>query len=79
MNYEVNPACKEHFDRIDIRLEKGDTEFKEQSAEIIEMKTNLAYLTKSLDGVTKALWGVAVSIAMTLLGFFIWYVQNLKR
>jgi hypothetical protein len=79
MNCEVNPTCKEHFDKIDERLEKGDGEMKHQSEDIVELKTNLAYLTKSLDGVTKALWGVAASIAMTLLGFFLWYVQTLKR
>jgi hypothetical protein len=79
MEHDMNQTCKEHFDRIDERLDKGDGEFREHSEKIVELKTDLTYLTKSLDGVTKALWAVAFSIAMTLLGFFFWYVQGLKH
>jgi hypothetical protein len=79
MNCEMNPECRERFEKIDTRLDKGDDEFKEHGEKIVELKTDMAHLTKSLDGVTKALWGVAVSIAMTLLGFLVWYVENLKH
>lgn len=72
-------SCKEHFGKIEERLDKGDTEFKEQGEKLVELKTDLTYLAKSLDGVTKALWRVAFSIAITLLGFFIWYVENVKK
>jgi hypothetical protein len=79
MEQEMSSLCKEHFDKIEQRLDRGDDEFKEHGEKIIELKSDLAYLTKSLDGVTKALWAVAFSIAMTLLGFFFWYIQNLKN
>ena len=79
MENEMNQTCKERFEKIEDHLEKGDSESREHGEKIVELKTDLSYLTKSLDGVTKALWGVAVSVAMTLLGFFIWYVQGLKH
>jgi hypothetical protein len=79
MDSEINQTCKDRFDKIDERLGKGDGEFRSHSEKLVELKTDMAYLTKSLDGVTKALWAVAFSIAMTLLGFFIWYIQNLKK
>jgi hypothetical protein len=75
----MNQTCKDRFDKIDERLDKGDGEFREHGEKLVELKTDMAYLTKSLDGVTKALWAVAFSIAMTLLGFFIWYIENLKK
>jgi hypothetical protein len=79
MDHEINQSCKDHFDKIDERLDKGDNVFTTHSEKLVELKTDMAYLTKSLDGVTKALWAVAFSIAMTLLGFFIWYIENLKK
>lgn len=79
MERDMNPSCKERFDKIDERLTKGDDEFKEHGEKIVELKTDMSYLTKSLDGVTKALWAVAFSTAMSLLGFFIWYVENIKH
>jgi hypothetical protein len=75
----MNQTCKDRFDKIDERLDKGDGEFKEHGEKLVELKTDMVYLTKSLDGVTKALWAVAFSIAMTLLGFFIWYIENMKK
>ncbi len=79
MDHELNQSCKDRFDKIDERLDKGDDVFKHHGEKLVELKTDMAYLTKSLDGVTKALWAVAFSIAMTLLGFFIWYIENLKK
>jgi hypothetical protein len=79
MESEMNQTCKDRFDKIDERLDKGDDEFKNHGEKLVELKTDMAYLTKSLDGVTKALWAVAFSIAMTLLGFFIWYIENMKK
>ena len=80
MEHEMNQSCKDRFDKIDERLEKGDNEFKENGTQIIELKQDMRYISKSLDRVTKALWGVALSIGMALLGFFIWCVeQNLLK
>jgi len=40
------------------------------------IKTDMSHLTQSLNALTKALWGVAVTTLATLLSFFMWYVQN---
>jgi hypothetical protein len=34
-------------------------------------------LTRSLSGLTKAIWGLVVMVMGTLAGFFVWYVQGL--
>lgn len=79
MEHEMLDTCRERFEHIEGRLDRGDAEFKEHGERLVEMKTDISYLTKSLDGVTKALWAVACSIATTLLGFVVWYIQNLKH
>jgi len=79
MDHELNQSCKDRFDKINERLDKGDNVFTTHGEKLVELKTDMAYLTKSLDGVTKALWAVAFSIAMTLIGFFIWYIENMKK
>jgi hypothetical protein len=59
MDHELNQSCKDRFDKIDERLDKGDSEFKQHGEKLVELKTDMTYLAKSLDGVTKALWTVA--------------------
>jgi hypothetical protein len=76
MEREILPSCKERFDSIYERLEKGDDESREHGEKIIKVETNVDNLTKSLNGVTRALWGVASAIGMTLLGFIIWFIQT---
>lgn len=76
MEHEVLPACREQFDSINRRLEKGDDEFKAHGEKIVKVETNVDNLTRSLHGVTAALWGVAAAIGMSLFGFLIWFIQN---
>lgn len=76
MEHEINQSCKERFDSIDKRLEKGDDEFKIHGEKIVKVETNVDNLTRSLHGVTYALWGVAASIIATLSGFVIWFIQT---
>ncbi len=40
--------------------------------------TALENLCKQLGGQTKAIWGLVSLVAAALLGFFMWYIQNLK-
>ena len=74
---EMHEACKERFKNIEERLNDGDKIMTEHTTEIAVLKTNMSNLIKSLSGLTKALWGICGTILATLLGFFIWYVQNL--
>ena len=74
---EMHEACKERFRDIEERLNEGDKVMTEHTTEIAVLKTNMSNLIKSLSGLTKALWGICGTTLATLLGFFIWYVQNL--
>lgn len=75
---EVQAICAERFKRNDARMEEAEDTIKEHSIDLASLKTNVANITKSLDGVTKALWAVALSIMSILFGFVIWYIQNGK-
>ena len=75
----MHEACKERFKAIDDRLNESDRLMSEHTTEIAVLKTNMNSLIKSINGLTKSLWGVCGTIIVTLLGFFIWYVQSLPR
>ena len=51
----------------------------EHTTDIAVIKTNVASLIKSINGLTKSLWGVCGTIIVTLFGFFIWYIQSIPR
>lgn len=74
---EMHEQCKERFKAIDDRLNEGDRLMGEHSTEIAVLKTNMDTLVKSINGLTKALWGVCGTVFASLFGFFIWYIQNL--
>lgn len=76
---EMHEACKERFKAIDDRLNEGDRLMSEHTTEIAVLKTNMNSLIKSINGLTKSLWGVCGTILATLFGFFIWYIQSLPR
>ena len=76
---EMHEQCKERFKAIDERLNEGDRLMNEHTPEIAVIKTNVASLIKSINGLTKSLWGVCASLVVTLFGFFVWYIQSLPR
>ena len=76
---EMHEQCKERFKAIDDRLNEGDKLMNEHTTEIAVIKTNVASLIKSINGLTKSLWGVCGTIVATLFGFFIWYIQSIPR
>lgn len=74
--------CEEEFQRIWSRLSKGDDRFEEmrkseskQDLDIMEIRTQIVHLVSSMAGLTKALWGIVVSICGVGIGFIIWYIQ----
>lgn len=67
--------CTEKFELIQNRLNIKSDLLDKQGIAIEVMKTDMNHLTKSLNALTKALWGVAATIMATLLSFFIWYIQ----
>mgnify|MGYP001580028679 CR=1 FL=1 len=53
---------------------------KEMSAIRIDMSTintNYVHISKSLQSLSTAGWGLLVVCITTLIGFFIWYIQKL--
>lgn len=74
---EMHEACKERFREIDKRLDEGDKVFTKHTTDIAVLQTNTDALIKSMNGLTKALWGMCGTIIATLFGFFIWYIQHL--
>lgn len=76
---EMLSDCKEKFKDIDKRLEKGDDEFKAHGEKIVKVETNVDNLTRSLRGVTAALWGVASAIGLSVLGLLVFFIEtNIK-
>lgn len=80
----MRPECKEEFERLHKRIDKRDEVFNEQETElkdhavaIAKISEDVIHVTKSIGGLTKALWGVAASLIATLFGFVIWYIQSL--
>ncbi len=74
---EMHEPCKERFREIEKRLDEGDKVFTQHTTDIAVLKTNTNALIKSMNGLTKALWGVCGTILATLFGFFIWYIQSI--
>ncbi|MBE7048670.1 MAG: hypothetical protein E7393_04800 [Ruminococcaceae bacterium] len=73
----MDELCKERFEAIERRLEKGDGVLKAHTTDIAVLKTNMENLTKSLSALTKALWGVCGTALASLFGFFMWYIEKL--
>lgn len=69
--------CTERFETIERRLNVKSELLDHHNTDIAVLKTDMAHLTKSMNALTKALWGVAGSTIVTLVTFFVWYVQNL--
>jgi len=85
-DHEQRPECREDFARIWKRLDAGDSRFARNEEEIhrqdvesAELRRDMSHLTKSMDGLTKALWGVVVSFLLLGAGFVIWYIQSIPR
>lgn len=76
--------CEKEFTRIWERLSTGDERFNKlndknaaQDVDLSCLKTNMLHLIESMAGLTKAIWGMVSAILLILIGFFIWYIQNL--
>lgn len=74
-----NEHCRERFEAIERRLDMKSQLIDQHQTDIEVLKTQMTSLTNSLHALTKALWGVAATIGATLISFFIWYVQTIRR
>jgi hypothetical protein len=76
--------CSEKHLRVNERLNDHDEAISDHSEKLEKLAksdaintTQISNLVKSMGGLTKALWGLVLSIAGVLVGFFIWYIQSL--
>ena len=72
-----NEYCAERFHRLEGRVDQKSRELDRHAVQLAHLEEKFDSLTHSLQGLTKALWGVSGAIVSMLLGFFIWYVQGL--
>jgi hypothetical protein len=78
--HEIRDECRTWRDGIERRLEEVEAVGKSVAVHDVDigvLKSNMENLTKGLDRLTKAIWGLVVMSLGTLVGFFIWYVQGL--
>jgi hypothetical protein len=78
--HEIRDECRTWREGVERRLEGAEAVGKDVASHDVEigvLKTNMENLTKGLDRLTKAIWGLVVMVMGTLAGFFIWYIQSL--
>lgn len=80
-DHEITPLCEHRFARIEERLDQGDVQFKDQEKSIhshdvqmMELRTQIQHLVKSMDGQIKAIWGMVVTLVTMGIGFVIWFI-----
>lgn len=74
---EMQPICKEKFGTIEKRLNEKSHILDENVTDINVLRNEIAHVTRSIHGLTKALWAISGSLIATLFGFFVWYIQNI--
>lgn len=80
MRAECQAEFKKLHDRIDRKadeVKKVKENIHDNEIEITKVSEDVQHITKSINGLTKALWGIAGSTMVTLFGFLLWYIQNL--
>jgi hypothetical protein len=78
--HEIRDECRTWREAVERRLEGAEAVGKDVASHDVEigvLKTNMENLTKGLDRLTKAIWGLVVMVMGTLAGFFVWYIQGL--
>jgi hypothetical protein len=80
--HDIREECKTWRDEIVRRMEEAEAVGKKVNVHDVDigvLKTNMENLTRSLGGLTKAIWGLVVMVLGTLVGFFVWYVQGIPH
>jgi chaperonin cofactor prefoldin len=79
----MNELCEQKHKAIDKTLDehRGWLEDHDDKIETLQKSdarntTKLDNLCEQMSKLTKAIWGLVVSILTMMIGFFIWYIQN---
>lgn len=80
----MNELCEVKHKAIDDKLDLHSTQIEDHYKRIGALETNSARIDVKMDNVcdrvgklTTAIWWFIGTTFVTLLGFFVWYVQNL--
>ena len=68
--------CIEKHKVVNKRLENLENDVDALKHSDAVNTTEIKTLCKNLTGLTKAIWGLVVTVIGGLSGFFIWYVQK---
>ena len=82
----MTDICAEKHKRVDERLDANERRLDDHDDRIDNLEkyqsraeVQVKNLCKQIESLVKAIWW-AISITITsLLGFFIWYIQNIRR
>ena len=82
----MEQVCDERHERIDSRLRDNDGTLREHGNKIGEIEracsryeANIIHICETLKGLTKSIYGLTTALVVSLVGFFIWYVQSIPR
>ena len=80
----MEKVCDEKHKGIDMRLDAHDRRLDKHGEEIdslqksdVKNSTQIDNLTNAIGSQTKAIWGLVSTVLVTLIGFFVWYIQTL--
>lgn len=76
---ERHKAVDDKFNRHEKWLGEHEVKIDSLTKSDTKNSTNIDNLCKQLGSQTNAIWGLVIVILTSLAGFFIWYIQNLKR
>lgn len=79
---EVESSTKSAHHRLDThekRLDSQDSAISALSKNDERQTVQIDNVCKQMSSLTKAIWGLTSGIFFVLLGFFVWYVQNIKK
>ena len=66
---QVNEICKDHFERIDKRLEDGDKELKANEKAIAVTDAKFDNLRSNVNALAFASWGLCSALIIALVYF----------
>ena len=73
---EMRGECERKFDDLEKRVGEAGSGVGNAKLDIVRLETKVDSLIKSMNSLTKALWGICGTTVATLFGFFVWFVQN---
>lgn len=63
----IKNLCLERFSKIEKTLDDKNNQISKQQIDLQILKTDFNHLTKSLNNLTKALWGIAGTVLTTVV------------